>query len=99
MAEIVIKKTIRLGFLGEKYKDDYLVFKAVPVKDFESLMEKTPDSNIQATKFICKVLKDKFIEGKFQGETVNATDIDSFDGITVSECFAILTGQKLDPKD
>lgn len=99
MAEIVIKKTVKLSFLGDKYKEDYLVFKAVPVKDFESLMEKTPDNNLQATKYICKILKEKFLEGKFQGETVNATDIDSFDGITIAECFAILTGQKLDPKD
>lgn len=99
MADIIIKRKITLGFLGEDYKADYLIFKSVPVNDYPKIVDKQPDDNVEATKYIQEILKDQFIEGRFQEQDVAKEDIGKFDGETISHCFALLTGQSADPKE
>jgi predicted RNA-binding Zn ribbon-like protein len=99
MADIVIKRKIPLGFLGEEYKEDYLVFSAIPMNEYEKLMDVQSEDSKQATKIILKTLQDKFVEGRFQGQKVETEDIGKFDGTTVVKCFAVLTGQDIDPKE
>lgn len=99
MADIVIKRKITLEFLGDDYKADYLVFKAIPINEYEKLMEAQSDDNKEAAKFLLKTLEEKFIEGRFQEQDVDAKDIGKFDGSTVVKCFSLLTGQDIDPKE
>lgn len=47
MAKLVIKKRVNLDFLGEEYKDAELVFRSIPLIDYEILMEELPKSNIR----------------------------------------------------
>lgn len=99
MADIVIKRKITLEFLGEDYKADYLVFKAIPVSEYEKLIDNITDDNKEATKLMINVLEEKFVEGRFQEQDVDKTDMGKFDGATIAKCFALLTGQDIDPKD
>lgn len=98
MAKIVIKKRVNLAFLGEEHKDDYLVFKSIPVKEYKDIVEQRPDDGGSQYDYLLKIVQNKFIEGKFQNETVNKEDLAEFDGETVTTCFARLTGQDTDPK-
>lgn len=43
MPKIVIKKRVSLDFLGEEYKDSFLVFQSIPLPDFESISKDMPD--------------------------------------------------------
>lgn len=99
MAKIVIKKTIDLDFLGEEYKGSFLTFKAIPIGEFKKLTASVPEDGAKAVELILNVLKDKFVVGKFQGEDVAKEDLDQLDVETTTECFKLLTGQKLDPKE
>lgn len=98
---IVIKKKVSLDFLGEEYKDAYLVFQSIPLKDFDILgveVEKAQE-NKKAASFILDALKKYFIEGQFPGiEKLTKDDLDGLDQETVIKCFGIFTGQELDPK-
>lgn len=99
MANIVIKKRVNLSFLGDEHKDDYLVFKSIPVKEYKDLEDKRPkDEGLGQVDFIIDVLKDKFIEGTFNKESVNVEDISDLDADTIITCFSRLVGQELDPK-
>jgi hypothetical protein len=42
MSKIVIKKHVSLDFLGEEYKGAELVFRAIPLSDYDDLMENMP---------------------------------------------------------
>lgn len=101
MATIVIKKRVELGFLGDDYKDDYLVFKSMPLRDYEKLLpelESASDNGQESLKIIKKVLEDNYLDGKFQGEAVVKEDLADFDLVTLTKCFEIFTGQVADPK-
>jgi len=45
MSKIIIKKRISLGFLGEEYSDAELVFRAIPLSDYDKLVESMPIAN------------------------------------------------------
>lgn len=101
MAKILIKKKVSLEFLGEDYKDDYLVFKSLPLRDYEALLpelEKASESGVESVKVVKKVLEDNFVEGNFQGEAVEKADLADFDLNTLTRCFEYFTGQAQDPK-
>lgn len=104
MAKIVIKKRVNLDFLGDEYKEAYLVFNAVPVSEYPELKAKLDkeNDNIKLIKIMVGVLQDKFVAGKFpvdgKLEDVTKEDIGSFDEATLTECYLYATGQKLDPK-
>ncbi len=98
MADIIIRRKLALDFLGEEYKSDYLTFKAIPVSEYSKIVDKQPDDNVEAVNFIVKMLAERFIEGRFQEQDVTKEDIGKFDADVVTSCFAMLTGQKPDPK-
>lgn len=101
MAKILIRKKVDLTFLGEEYKDDYLVFKSMPLREYEKLLpelEAIGEDGKKSLVIIKRVLEDNFIEGKFQGEDVAKEDLIDFDLITLTKCFEIFTGQASDPK-
>lgn len=98
---IVIKKRVSFDFLGEDYKDAYLTFQSIPLKDFDELsknIQKAQDGN-KAGQAILDVLKEYFVEGQFPDlEKVTKEDLDGLDQESVIKCFSIFTGQDLDPK-
>jgi hypothetical protein len=101
MAKISIEKKITLEFLGEKYKDDYLVFSSIALREYEKLLpelEAAGDNGQKSLAIIKKVLEDHFIEGKFQNEDVIKDDLADFDLETLTHCFELFTGQ-VPPKD
>jgi hypothetical protein len=101
MAKIVITRRVGLEFLGEEYKDSYLDFRAIPIKDFKEIVEnakQTEQDALTSIDVLLKTLKKYFVEGKFLGEVVNPEDLDQLDQNTAVQCFEVLTGQQLDPK-
>lgn len=49
---IVIKKKVSLDFLGEDYKDAELIFRSMPISDFEKILDELPKSNPRYTELI-----------------------------------------------
>lgn len=100
---IVIKKRVDLDFLGDDYKEAYLVFKAMPVKDYESFtadVDKVEDKD--SVRFLLNKLKENFVGGKFPGDDgmqdLKADDLEDFDAETIIKAFQTYTGVSPDPK-
>lgn len=104
---IVIKKRVDLDFLGEDYKEAYLVFQSIPAGDFDNVIKEL--DSVEGNKdgagsitFILKVLKDYFIVGKFPDDNglqdVSKEDLDGLDPSTLTKCFQVFTGTEIDPK-
>lgn len=104
MSKVIIKRTINFDFLGEEYKDCYIIFAAIPVSeyaDFTAKVEGVDDK--EAMPLLLEVLKSKFVGGKFIDENAKPFDltvdnIGEFDGESITRMFATLTGQNLSPK-
>lgn len=102
--KVVIKKRVSLDFLGEEYKEAYLVFRAMPISDFEQFQKdalEMPDE--KAIGFLLDKLKANFLSGKFPGEDgledIKSEDLDQFDAETITKAFQAYTGVNPDPKD
>lgn len=98
---IVIKKRVEFDFLGEDYKDAYLVFRSIPLKDFDEITEqiKQAEKDSKAATFMLDTLKKYFVSGKFpDADTVAADDLEGLDAESVIKCFTRFTGQDPDPK-
>lgn len=54
MTKIVIKKRINLDFLGDDYKDAYLVFKSIPLPDYEEIQGNLPKSDPRYVELVNK---------------------------------------------
>lgn len=68
MAEIVIKKRISLEFLGDDYKDGFIVFKSIPVKDYEGILKDVEQAekrgNTDAMRLVRRLVTERLIEGE-----------------------------------
>lgn len=107
MSKIVIKKRVSLAFLGEEYAKAELVFRSIPIEDYEELIEKStkadPDDAHASIGLTKDTLQKYFISGTFPNdagelEQVTAEDILGLDKMAAVRCFEALTGQNLDPK-
>lgn len=100
MAKILIPKRVSLEFLGEEFKDSYLIFKAMAWHEYERMLPEVEanDDNIKSANTIKEAILKHFIEGKFKGEAVEKEDLLEFDIDTLTKCFEVLTGQ-VPPKD
>lgn len=103
MAEIVIKKRLSLDFLGEENKDDYLVFRSVPVIQYDDMVNKITGvkkgDNKGATLVMLDILKEYLLEGKYGGEAVDKASLNGLDGAVIVRCFETLTGKPLTGED
>lgn len=100
MASLKIEKRISLGFLGDKYKEDYFLFNAMPVREFKTVsksLEAVEKDNEKSLDVLVQLLKDKFAGGKFAGEDLTKENIDDLDLPAITKIFVVLTGQD-DPK-
>lgn len=103
---IVIKKRVDLDFLGEDYKEAYLVFQSIPAVDFDEVvkgLKGIEDKEEGSISFILDVLKKYFVTGEFPGldnklEPVKADDLNGLDPASLTKCFQVFTGTELDPK-
>lgn len=102
MADIIIKKRVSLDFLGEDYANSYIVFKSLPIEEYQKVqdeVEKIPKGGF--TKYLVDFLKDRLIEGKLDqdgGQTdITKENIGQLDFDAISVCYKHLTGQ-IDPK-
>ena len=103
---IVIKKRVSLDFLGEDYKDAYLVFQSIPAGAFDELLPqlKNPkEGDDNSSKLLLDLLKKYFIKGEFPDDdgklsTVESDDLTGLDLTSLVKCFQLFTGQELDPK-
>lgn len=101
---IVIKKRVDLDFLGEDYKEAYLVFQAIPAADFDEVSKelKGNENDSAAVRIVLNILKKYFISGKFPDDKglqdVVKDDLDGIDPATLTKCFQVFTGVELDPK-
>lgn len=99
---IVIKKKVSLDFLGEDYKDAYLVFRIIPIDDLQDLANVKVKEG-EAFKVSKERLQRYFIEGEFPDEegklqSVSKEELGQFDQETVNKCLNILLGNEIDPK-
>lgn len=104
---MVIKKRISLDFLGEDYKEAYLVFRGIGLKEFEDYIKKgnelDQDSGAGSFKLLSDTLASHFISGEVPNEKgelaeVFKNEISELDIDTALKVFQLLTGQELDPK-
>ena len=81
MARIEIKKRISLEFLGEEYKEGFVILTSIPLREYEKLLEETAKvekDDKKSTAFLQKLIADRFVEGKFpkDGELIEITKED-----------------------
>lgn len=100
---ITIKKRISLDFLGEEHKDSYVVFRGIPLADYEKYIAKNvaiqkKGDNVGSVKLLIEVLQEKFIEGETSEGKLTSEDMASLDVDTAIKLFSYLTGQDIPPK-
>lgn len=103
MGKVTIEKRISLEFLGDKYKDAYLIFTAIPISEYDEILgQKSEDTRLASVKRILKIISAHFISGEFpvngKLESITERDLSDFDEGTLAHIFEVLTGQYIDPK-
>jgi hypothetical protein len=102
---IKIEKRISLDFFGESYADSYVVFEAIPVREYENIQSKIAtiqetNNNQEAMAFMVNLLSDRLVRGEIaqDGKLVELTKDDLLDmpGEFFTGVMERLTGQ--DPK-
>lgn len=110
MGKILIRLRVDLEFLGEEYKESYITFRKIPVKDYQEIVKTLPDEDstneekMGAITIMIDTLKKYFVAGKFPGEDgklvdLEANDLDDLDSDTATRCFQALVGTPVDPKE
>lgn len=97
---ILIKKRISLDFLGDEYKDAYLTFSSIPMKEYEGINKKIKDigdDSEKALTFVRDMVTERFIEGEFpqDGESKKVTkeDLSDFPAEVFLEVMSQLNGK------
>jgi hypothetical protein len=99
---LVIRKKITCEFLGDEYKDAYLVFKAIPVSELADIQKSLPigetdEDKVQVIPKMLEILKKYFLNGKFPDdkgelEDVTSADLDNMNADLAIHCFQGLSG-------
>lgn len=105
---LLIRRTVSFDFLGDHYKDAYVAFRSIPVRDYQGILSSLPKDNQddggKSITLILETLKKYFVDGKFPDESgtmqeLKAEDLDDLDQDSTVRCFEGLVGKALDPKD
>jgi hypothetical protein len=104
---LVIKKRVDLDFLGEEYKEAYLVFRSIPLEDYKDVIQdikklEEGDNSAYLDK-VNEYLQKYFLSGEFPNdagklEPVIKEDLVGLDGGSTVTCFERMTGSSFDPK-
>src|SRR5436190_1697829 len=97
---LVIRKRVSLDFLGDEYKDAYLVFQAIPVSKLVEIQAKMPTDtadSAQSIPIMLDVLKEFFLDGEFPDKdgnlgNVEKDDLDNLNSEAAIQCFQGLSG-------
>lgn len=101
---LTVRKKVTFEFLGDEYRECYLYFRAIPVKDYTDIQQRLADlQGVDSIAALIDVLKAYFLSGQFtdeKGELVDVTadDIGNLDKDSIVLCFQRFTGQD-DPKE
>lgn len=60
--KIVIKKTIKLDFLGEDYKEAYFVFQTIPLPDYKDFLKSIPENSAEFSTVVKKITDGEYTE-------------------------------------
>lgn len=99
---IKIEKRISLDFIGEGYSDSYVIFEAIPMKDYADIQAKIEaiqetENNADAMQFMVDLLSSKFIKGEIKQDekmqTVTKDDLLDMPGEFFLGVMERLTGQ------
>lgn len=82
-SRIVIKKRVSLAFLGDEYEKAELVFRSIPISDYDKLMEELPESTPEFAELVQKIDQDaatdeekkRFIQLKKEKKIDNSSSI------------------------
>lgn len=93
---LVIKKKVSLEFLGEEYKDAFIIFQSIPIEDYGTILNSSKQGE-EAVKFILATIKKYFISGKFPDDKgvlqdIQKDELGQLDEETAVRCFEILSG-------
>lgn len=106
MAKFAIPKKITFEYLGEEFKDSYLIFRSIPVEDFEkldALLDKSKTSPEVPLPILIKTLQTYFLSGKFYDyaskelQEIKSSELGLLDSEVIVNCFTTITGS-IDPK-
>lgn len=107
MSKFAIKKKVELAFLGEEWKDAYIILTPLAVREFERIQKLAPkdetdvDANLAAMNQMLEIIKEHFVSGKgWDGEalvTIEKDDIIELPMDILTVCISSLAG-KSDPK-
>jgi hypothetical protein len=102
MTQIVIKKRVSFEFLGDEYKDAYIVLKSIPTTEYKPMIARIEKqkSGLSKTDEVRSLVKERFISGEWPDESgklepLSVDDLDGLDGEALSEAFAIISGQTI----
>lgn len=67
---IVIKKKVTLEFLGDEYKDGYVNFSSIPMREYEEIEKKleelkNSENESKSVIFVRDLVTSRFVDGKF----------------------------------
>lgn len=109
MANVIIKKRVKLDFLGEDYSEGYLDFRAAGIDELAGIEKQAEKAKSEedSLKFIKDFLGDKLLGGKFPNiednnelEDFGKDDIGKLDPETIMVVFQVLGGGlAADPKE
>ncbi len=107
MSKFAIKKRVELAFLGDEWKDAYIVLTPLAVREFKEIQKAAPQddtdnaANIEAMDTMMLLIKEHFLSGKgWDGEALVAIEPEDLDDLPVeiiSACISSLAGTT-DPK-
>lgn len=107
MSKFQIKKKIDLSFLGDEWKEAYIVLTPLAVREFERIQKIAPkdetdvEANLAAMDSMVEIIKEHFVSGKgWDGEAlvaIEAADLTELPMEILSVCISSLAG-KTDPK-
>lgn len=92
---LVIKKRVSLDFLGDDYKDSYLILRAMSVQEYDSLEN---DKKQTVKDAVCE----RLIEGQINqdGSLIKITqeNIKELPGDVFVKAWGAILGEEIDPK-
>lgn len=83
---IVIKKRVSLDFLGDDYKDSYILIRCISIGEYEKLGDAT----------VKETVKNRFIEGKIKQDSgmvdITKENLEELPGEVFVKAFESMTG-------
>lgn len=107
MSKFAIKKKVELGFLGEEWKDAYIMLTPLAVREFERIQKIAPkddtdvDANLEAMNQMLAIVAEHFVSGKgWDGEALVAIEKDDIKDLPMEILTVLISSLagKADPK-